>query len=108
MSSPYFCATHTGLFQRGKQHGEGKLVLPNGIYYVGGWADDFMHGFGTLRNVNETLIHQGLFERGVFVRDMEPPVMRDGFVNKSADKEYAMDKLRKKLAVEAVTVDKKE
>ncbi len=67
----------TGDFQHGLQHGEGKLVYPNGSQYVGAWEADQMHGYGVLRDAEGGVAHQGRFERGLFVEAVEVPMFRN-------------------------------
>jgi len=39
-----------------------KLILENGIYYIGQWKDRFKHGKGILYNKNNSFIYRGDFE----------------------------------------------
>lgn len=78
----------------GKQHGEGKMIYPNGMTYQGSWEDDKMHGFGVLRAPDGQVLQQGEFNKGEFIQEVKE---LNADLHRLANKEYAIDKMRKKL-----------
>ena len=42
--------TYVGNFKSGAMHGEGKLLLPTGNYYHGGFQANLRHGYGVCKD----------------------------------------------------------
>ena len=53
---------YEGEIKDNKRDGYGKLILENGIYYIGQWKNDMKHGKGTLYKKDDSLIYEGDFE----------------------------------------------
>ena len=53
-----------------------------------------MHGFGTLRSPDGAVAQQGVFDKGQFKEALDISGRED--LQRMANKEYAMDRLRKK------------
>ena len=53
---------YEGEIKDSKRDGYGKLILENGIYYIGQWKNDMKHGKGTLYKKDNSLIYEGDFE----------------------------------------------
>ena len=53
---------YEGEIKDNKRDGYGKLILENGIYYIGQWKNDMKHGKGTLYKKDNSLIYEGDFE----------------------------------------------
>ena len=51
-----------------KRHGQGTYTRANGDKYVGEFSDDKRHGQGTLYAADGTILQEGYWERGEFVR----------------------------------------
>jgi len=53
---------YEGEMKDSKRDGYGKLILENGIYYIGQWKKGMKHGKGILYNKNNSIIYEGDFE----------------------------------------------
>ena len=53
---------YEGEMKDNKREGYGKLIVENGIYYIGQWKNGIRHGQGTLYNKDNSIIYEGDFE----------------------------------------------
>ena len=59
---------YVGEIRDHKRHGQGTYTRANGDKYVGEFSDDKRHGQGTLYAADGTILQEGYWERGEFVR----------------------------------------
>ena len=59
---------YVGEFKDGKYNGQGTYTFANGSKYVGEFKDDKRHGQGTYYASNGSIIGQGIWTDGSFVR----------------------------------------
>eukprot|EP00753_Platysulcus_tardus_P015087 PLAT4772.1.p2 GENE.PLAT4772.1~~PLAT4772.1.p2 ORF type:complete len:250 (-),score=84.40 PLAT4772.1:70-750(-) len=62
--APKRTASYTGDYVRGKRHGVGRMMYPNGDEYYGEWVDNRAHGEGTYKYSNGD-VYSGDWKRGV-------------------------------------------
>ena len=63
------------------RNGQGTLTTANGDIYVGEWKDDRRSGQGTRYASNGSIINQGIWDGGIFVRSV--PVQQASAVNQT-------------------------
>lgn len=63
-----FGSTYLGQWKNGNRHGQGVYEFANGDKYVGQYKDNRYEGEGTLYATNGSIINQGLWANGSFVR----------------------------------------
>lgn len=63
-----FGSTYLGQWKNGNRHGQGVYEFANGDKYVGQYKDNRYEGEGTLYATNGSIINQGLWANGSFLR----------------------------------------
>jgi hypothetical protein len=60
--------TYKGSFLCGEKSGEGEYKLKNGYVYIGGFKNDLYHGNGKLYDDKKTIVLEGKFQKGQFIK----------------------------------------
>jgi hypothetical protein len=61
---------YVGGFKDNNRNGQGNLYFGNGKRYFGEWKEDNFHGYGTLYAPDRSIINQGIWAEGKFVRSV--------------------------------------
>jgi len=64
-------AHYRGEFVDDKRTGQGKYVYSDGRSYEGAYRDDRPHGYGVLKSSDGSVVYDGHWENGEFLRDRE-------------------------------------
>ena len=90
---------YVGEFKDGKQNGQGTLTRANGDKYVGEWKDGTYNGQGTEYAANGSIINQGIWADGIYVRSA--PVQQVTAPNNEIKKLRAEAEESKRLLAQA-------
>ena len=72
---------YVGDWKDGKRNGQGTFTNAGGEQFVGEWKDDMLNGQGTRYASNGSIINQGIWDGGIFVRSV--PVQQASAVNQT-------------------------
>ena len=57
---------YEGDFVNGKYEGHGKFYFDTGIYYIGEWKNNIMHGKGKLYDKEGQIMEEGIWNNGEY------------------------------------------